>query len=25
MVTVYGAPIPEPDRTVLVEYLASNY
>lgn len=25
MVTVYGAPIPEPDRAVIVEYLASVY
>lgn len=25
MVTVYGAPIPEPDRAVIAEYLASVY
>jgi len=25
MVTVYGAPIPEPDRAVIAEYLASTY
>ncbi len=25
MVTVYGAPIPEPDRAVIAEYLASAY
>jgi mono/diheme cytochrome c family protein len=25
MVVVYGAPIPEPDRLTIVEYLASNY
>ena len=25
MVTVYGAPIPEPDRPLIAEYLASAY
>jgi hypothetical protein len=25
MVVVYGAPIPEPDRITIAEYLASNY
>jgi sulfite dehydrogenase (cytochrome) subunit B len=25
MVTVYGAPIPEPDRAVIAEYLAAVY
>lgn len=25
MVIVYGAPIPEPDRLTIVEYLASSY
>src|SRR5262249_28814977 len=25
MVTVYGAPIPEPERPILVEYLAATY
>ena len=25
MVTVYGAPIPEPDRAVIADYLAATY
>lgn len=25
MVTLYAAPIPEPDRAVIAEYLAANY
>jgi len=25
MVTVYGAPIPDPDRAVIAEYLAAAY
>jgi hypothetical protein len=25
MVTVYGAPVPEPDRPMIAEYLAANY